>query len=90
MGCAAPGLPLGALYLYSLQPTYTASTTMMMETQRGLLQESILGRTTNDAGWIESQIGVLKSQNVAAYVVKQLRLAEDSCVYRGRIYAEFD
>ena len=27
--------------------------------------------------WIESQIGVLKSQNVAAYVVKQLRLAED-------------
>ena len=27
--------------------------------------------------WIESQIGVMRSQNVAAYVVKQLRLAED-------------
>jgi succinoglycan biosynthesis transport protein ExoP len=30
-----------------------------------------------DASWIESQIGVLKSQGVAAYVVKQLRLADD-------------
>jgi len=71
-------LPLGALYHYSSPATYTASSTVMMESQRGLLQESIMGRTTNDAGWIESQIGVLKSQNVAAYVVKQLRLAEDS------------
>ena len=30
-----------------------------------------------DSAWIESQIGILKSQNVAAYVVKQLRLADD-------------
>ena len=33
--------------------------------------------STNEASWIESQIGVLRSQPVAAYVVKQLRLAED-------------
>ena len=70
-------LPLGGLYHYVSPATYTASTTLMMETQRGLLQESILGHSTTDTGWIESQIGVLKSQNVAAYVVKQLRLAED-------------
>ena len=78
LSCVLLALPLAALYLYVTPPTYTASTTMMMETQRGLLQESILGRTTTDSAWIESQIGVLKSQNVAAYVVKQLRLAEDS------------
>ena len=30
-----------------------------------------------DASWIESQIGVLRSLNVAAYVVKQLRLGDD-------------
>src|SRR5689334_4506307 len=70
-------LPLGALYHYVTPASYTASTTVVLETQRGLLQESILGHATTDASWIESQIGVLKSQNVAAYVVKQLRLAED-------------
>ena len=37
----------------------------------------MFGEVTPDAGWVESQIGVLKSLNVAAYVVKQLRLADD-------------
>ena len=42
-----------------------------------MLQKSSVGDPQPDAAWIESQIGVLKSQNVAAYVVKQLRLADD-------------
>src|SRR5262249_40938653 len=42
-----------------------------------LLPETLLGDASPDAGWIESQIGILRSVNVAAYVVKQLRLAED-------------
>jgi succinoglycan biosynthesis transport protein ExoP len=50
---------------------------MMIETQKSPLQQSLLGNASFDSAWIESQIGVLKSQNVAAYVVKQLRLAED-------------
>ena len=33
--------------------------------------------TRPDGAWLESQIGILKSLNVAAYVVKQLGLAED-------------
>ena len=71
-------LPLGALYHFTSPATSAASTTVMMETQRGLLQEAILGNAPTDSAWIESQIGVLKSQSVAAYVVKQLRLGEDS------------
>src|SRR5215203_3719793 len=77
IGCIAAALPLAGLYLYATPATYTGSTTLIMEVQRGLLQESILGGTTTDGAWLESQIGVLKSQNVAAYVVKQLRLADD-------------
>jgi succinoglycan biosynthesis transport protein ExoP len=50
---------------------------MMIETRRSPLQESVLGNVPADSAWVESQIGVLKSQNVAAYVVKQLRLSED-------------
>jgi succinoglycan biosynthesis transport protein ExoP len=67
----------GALYLRATPPTYTATATMMIETRKSPLQESLLGNVTPDAAWVESQIGVLKSQNVAAYVVKQLRLADD-------------
>jgi len=50
---------------------------MMIETRGNrLLEQTILGDTPPDSAWIESQIGVLKSQNVASYVVKQLRLAD--------------
>jgi succinoglycan biosynthesis transport protein ExoP len=74
--CLLLSLPFGAWSHFTAPPSYTASTTMMIETRKSPLQ-SLLGETVPDPGWIESQIGVLKSQNVAAYVVKQLRLAED-------------
>jgi succinoglycan biosynthesis transport protein ExoP len=69
-------LALGGLYLFTAPPTFTASATMMIETRKGVLQD-YLGNMPPDPAWVESQIGVLKSVNVAAYVVKQLRLAED-------------
>src|SRR5262249_28394275 len=70
-------LSLGALYLFTAAPTYTASAMMMIEPRKGLLQQTLGGDPPADAAWVESQIGVLKSLNVAAYVVKQLRLADD-------------
>ncbi len=70
-------LALGGLYLFKTPPTYTASATILIEPRKGLLQQTLGGDPPTDAAWIESQIGVLKSQNVASYVVKQLRLVED-------------
>jgi polysaccharide biosynthesis transport protein len=69
-------LPLGALYLYLTPAIYMGSATMMIETRKGPL-DPLLGSLTPDMYWIDSQIGILKSQSIAAYVVKQLRLAED-------------
>src|SRR6266436_9402397 len=69
-------LALGGLYLFTAPPIFTASATMMIETRKGVLQDYLVN-TPPDPAWVESQIGVLKSVNVAAYVVKQLRLAED-------------
>ena len=43
------------------------------------------GSGTPDFAWIESQIGVLRSRNVAAVVVKQLRLADDPTFVRSGI-----
>ncbi|MFZ2135635.1 MAG: AAA family ATPase [Xanthobacteraceae bacterium] len=51
---------------------------MLLEARKTPFADALLSNTsTNEASWIESQIGVLRSQPVAAYVVKQLRLAED-------------
>ena len=75
--CLLASLPFGALYLRLTPATYTASTTMMMETRPSRLQESLMGESPADPVWLESQIGVLRSLNVSSYVVKQLRLADD-------------
>src|SRR5215472_396596 len=82
-------LSLGALYLFTAAPIYTATAAILIEPRKGLLQQTLGGDPVTDAAWIESQIGVLKSQNVAAYVVKQLRLAEDPQFIRSG-YGLFD
>src|SRR5215831_14610902 len=69
-------VPLGALYLYTTPASYTASAVMMIEPRKGPL-DSLVGSTMPDTLWIDSQSIALKSLNVASYVVKQLRLADD-------------
>jgi succinoglycan biosynthesis transport protein ExoP len=71
-------LPLGALYYFLAPKSYTATALMLIDTDKGPMTDLSQGMVLRDATWIESQIGVLKSQNVAAYVVKQLRLGEDT------------
>jgi succinoglycan biosynthesis transport protein ExoP len=78
-------LPFGALYLYVTPPSYTASSVMMIEPRKGPL-EPLIGSSLPDAVWIESQSIALKSLNVANYVVKQLRLAEDPAFVRSGVW----
>src|ERR1700738_616951 len=73
--CVLLSLVIGAAFLRLASQIYTAFSTMMIETQKTPFQDSLLGKPTQEAPWIESQVGVLKSQPVAAYVVRQLRLA---------------
>ncbi len=50
----------------------------MIESRKGPFQDPLLGEGgPPDATWVESQIGILKSQDVAAHIVKQLHLADD-------------
>ena len=70
-------LPFGGLYYWLAPRSFTASASMLMETQKSPFPEMLLGRVEHDTAWVDSQIGILKSQNVAAYVAKQLRLADD-------------
>ena len=77
------GLPLGALYLVVTPPSYVASSTILIEARSNQLQQTLFGDAPPDSAWIESQLVVLKSQAVAAYVVKQLRLADDPTFVRS-------
>ena len=77
-------LALAALYLFTAPRTYTGSAVMIIETRKGASAlPDTFGGMPPDAAWIETQIGVLRSLNVLAYVVKQLRLAEDSQFISG-------
>jgi polysaccharide biosynthesis transport protein len=84
-------LALGASYLFTVPPTYTASAIMIIETRKGpsVLPDSF-GGMAPDAAWVETQIGVLKSLNVLNYVVKQLRLADDPQFIRGNTWPLVD
>jgi succinoglycan biosynthesis transport protein ExoP len=78
-------LPFGALYLYITPATYTASSVMMIEPRKAAF-DSVLGTSAiPDAVWIESQTIALTSLNVASYVVKQLRLADDPQFVRSGV-----
>jgi len=71
-------LAIGALYLLVAPPSFTASATMMIDARRSPALQSIYPDAPTDGAWIESQLGILKSENVALNVVKQLHLAEDA------------
>lgn len=76
--CLLASVILGVAFLYMATPIYTATATMMIETQKNSIAErSEAGTGPVDAAWIESQIEILKSPTVAAYIVKQLHLADD-------------
>jgi polysaccharide biosynthesis transport protein len=77
-------LPFGALYLYITPASYTASSVMMIEPRKGPF-DPLIGSSLPDGVWIESQSIALKSLNVASYVVKQLRLADDPAFVRSGV-----
>jgi len=78
-------LPFGALYLYITPASYTASSVMMVEPRKTPFEPVLGSGAPPDAVWIESQNVALKSLNVASYVVKQLRLADDSEFVRSGV-----
>ena len=69
----------GGLYLLTTPPRYTATATMVIDTRKVQLfqQQSIMGDIPIDAGTVQTQLEVLKSQNVSLAVIRDLHLADD-------------
>src|SRR5208282_5793802 len=69
---------LSALYLYVTPPTFKAGATVLIDRGKVQLfqQQQLFLDSPVDAAAIESQIQILKSDNIARAVIKSLRLTE--------------
>jgi succinoglycan biosynthesis transport protein ExoP len=69
----------GAIYLYITPPQFLAQAELLIDTRKAQLfqQQSLVGDSLVDSTAVDSQIEVLKSEAIAASVIKQLHLTSD-------------
>jgi succinoglycan biosynthesis transport protein ExoP len=70
---------LGLLYLFTADPKFTATGTMLLDTRKlqVMEQQSVLGELQVDAATVQTQVEVLKSENISLAVIRKLKLTED-------------
>ncbi|MBI5128464.1 MAG: polysaccharide biosynthesis tyrosine autokinase [Rhodopseudomonas palustris] len=75
----AVSLLLAVLYLFTAVPQFTSTASMVIDTRKVQLfqQQSILGDIGVDSATIETQVEILKSENISLAVIRELRLTED-------------
>ena len=74
----AIAIALGAAYIVASPLSYTANATMIIDSRRvPLFQQPALGDIAIDSATVDSQAEILKSENIALKVIKELRLNED-------------
>ncbi|MBW5438822.1 polysaccharide biosynthesis tyrosine autokinase [Bradyrhizobium canariense] len=70
---------LALLYLFTAAPLFTSSASMVIDTRKVQLfqQQSILGDVAVDSATVETQVEILKSENISLAVIRDLHLTED-------------
>lgn len=70
---------LGLIYLFTATPKFTASARMVIDTRKTQLfqQQASFGDIAIDPAMTETQVEILKSENISLSVIKDLRLTED-------------
>jgi succinoglycan biosynthesis transport protein ExoP len=76
--CTLLAVSVGVIYLLTAPPKYTAHASLILDGRKGhfFAQQSILTDTPTDVAWVESQVNIVKSVNIAQRVIKNLHLAE--------------
>src|SRR5215469_7078089 len=71
-------IAVAVIYLLIAPPKFTAHTGMILDVRRGQFfqQQSILADAPTDTAWVESQERLVKSENIAETVIKNLHLTE--------------
>jgi polysaccharide biosynthesis transport protein len=70
---------LGMTYLFTARPSFTAQAQLLIDARKVQMfqQQPVLGDYPIDLGQVESQVQVLKSENIVSAVIKNLHLTED-------------
>ncbi|MBP0110356.1 polysaccharide biosynthesis tyrosine autokinase [Bradyrhizobium vignae] len=70
---------LALLYLFTAAPLFTSTASMVIDTRKVQLfqQQSVLGDIGVDSASVETQIEILKSENISLAVIRDLHLIED-------------
>src|SRR5215469_1198334 len=69
--CSLLAAATGVIYLLIVPPKYTAHASLMLDGRKGQFfqQQSILADAPTDAAWLESQVNIVKSVNIAERVI---------------------
>jgi succinoglycan biosynthesis transport protein ExoP len=72
-------IALAVLYLFNTPPLFTAEGAMVIDTRKVqvLQQQSVLGDIQIDASTVQTQVEVLKSDNIGLAVIRKLHLSDD-------------
>ncbi|MDA9453640.1 exopolysaccharide biosynthesis protein [Bradyrhizobium sp. CCBAU 21359] len=70
---------LALLYLFTAAPLFTSNASMVIDTRKVQLfqQQSVLGDIAIDSATVETQVEILKSENISLAVIRDLHLTED-------------
>lgn len=79
LGVALLCVGLAVVYVLNAPVYYTARASMIIDTRKVNVfqQQSIMGDIQVDSATVESQVEILRSENIALAVIKELRLTED-------------
>ncbi|RXG85983.1 polysaccharide biosynthesis tyrosine autokinase [Bradyrhizobium vignae] len=67
------------LYLFTAAPLYTSTAQMVIDTRKVQLfqQQSVLGDIAIDSATVETQVEILKSENISLAVIRDVHLIDD-------------
>ncbi|MCA1550704.1 polysaccharide biosynthesis tyrosine autokinase [Bradyrhizobium sp. BRP19] len=70
---------LALLYLFTAAPLFTSTASMVIDTRKVQLfqQQSVLGDISIDSATVETQVEILKSENISLAVIRDLNLIDD-------------
>jgi polysaccharide biosynthesis transport protein len=76
---AAIAIFLAIIYLLTATPSYTAAASMLIDSNKIQLfqQQSMFSDFSMDSSSVESQVEVMRSENIVLAVIKQLHLTDD-------------
>jgi succinoglycan biosynthesis transport protein ExoP len=71
---------LALLYLFTAAPQFTSTASMVIDTRKVQLfqQQSVFGDVAVDSATVETQLEILKSENISLAVIRDLRLTDDA------------